>query len=83
MYSLFGGRQNIFLTIFSTKFVVKCAAFIIKGQKQHIKTVTRANYLEQCMQTNYQCPAHSNFYPQSYPIVLQVCVLEGVGAVTD
>ena len=30
MYSLFGGRQNIFLTIFSTKFVVKCAAKILK-----------------------------------------------------
>ena len=26
MYSLFRGRQTIFLTIFSTKFVVKCAA---------------------------------------------------------
>ena len=26
MYSLFGGRQNIFLTVFSTKFFVKCAA---------------------------------------------------------
>ena len=25
-YSLFGGRQNIFLTIFSNKFVIKCAA---------------------------------------------------------
>ena len=25
VFSLFGGRQNIFLTIFSTKFVVKCA----------------------------------------------------------
>ena len=25
IYSLFRGRQNIFLTIFSTKFVVKCA----------------------------------------------------------
>ena len=30
MYSLSGGRQNIFLTIFSTKFVVKCAAKILK-----------------------------------------------------
>ena len=25
IYSLLSGRQNIFLTIFSTKFVVKCA----------------------------------------------------------
>ena len=30
MYSLFGGRQTIFLTIISTKFVVKCAAKILK-----------------------------------------------------
>ena len=30
MYSLFGGRQNIFLKIFSTKFVVKCAAKSLK-----------------------------------------------------
>ena len=30
IYSLFGGRQNIFLKIFSTKFVIKCAAEILK-----------------------------------------------------
>ena len=30
MYSLFGGRQNIFLTIFIIKFVIKCAAKILK-----------------------------------------------------
>ena len=30
MYSLFGSRQNIFLTVFSTQFVVKCAAKILK-----------------------------------------------------
>ena len=30
MYSLFGGGQTIFLTIFSTKFDVKCAAKILK-----------------------------------------------------
>ena len=30
MYSLFGSRQNIFLTIFGTKFVAKCAAKILK-----------------------------------------------------
>ena len=30
IYSLFRGRQNIFLTIFSTKFVVKCAIKILK-----------------------------------------------------
>ena len=30
MYSLFGCRQNIFLIIFSTKFVVKCAPEILK-----------------------------------------------------
>ena len=29
-YSLFSGRQNNFLTIFSTKFVVKCAAENLK-----------------------------------------------------
>ena len=34
MYSLFGGKQNIFLTIFSTEFVVKCAAKILKIGKQ-------------------------------------------------
>ena len=34
MYSLFGGRQNIFLTIFITKFVVKCAANILKIGEQ-------------------------------------------------
>ena len=34
MYSLFGGKQNIFLTIFSTKFVVKCAAKILKIVQQ-------------------------------------------------
>ena len=26
IYTFFGGRQNIFSTIFGTKFVVKCAA---------------------------------------------------------
>ena len=26
MYSLFGGRLTTYLTIFSTKFVIKCAA---------------------------------------------------------
>ena len=30
IYSLFRGRQNIFLTIFSTKFVIKCATEILK-----------------------------------------------------
>ena len=30
MHSLFGDRLNIFLTIFSTKFVVKCAANVLK-----------------------------------------------------
>ena len=30
MHSLFGGIQNSFLTIFSTKFFVKCAAKILK-----------------------------------------------------
>ena len=30
IYSLFTGRQNIFLTIFSIKFVVKCATKILK-----------------------------------------------------
>ena len=30
MYSLFEDRKNIFLTIFSTKFVAKCAAKILK-----------------------------------------------------
>ena len=30
MYSLFGGRQNIFLIVFSSKCVVKCAAKILK-----------------------------------------------------
>ena len=30
IYSLFRERQNIFLTIFSTKFVVKCATKILK-----------------------------------------------------
>ena len=30
IYGLFRGRQNIFLTIFSTKFVVKCATKILK-----------------------------------------------------
>ena len=30
IYSLFRGRQNIFLTIFSTKFVVKCAITNLK-----------------------------------------------------
>ena len=29
-YNLFGGKQNIFLTIFSTKFVIKCAANKLK-----------------------------------------------------
>ena len=29
-YSSFSGRQNIFLTIFSTKFVVKCETKIMK-----------------------------------------------------
>ena len=38
IYSLFGGSQNIFLTIFSTKFVVKCATKILKigSQKQKL-----------------------------------------------
>ena len=31
MYSLFGGRQNIFLTIFSNKFVIKCSAVVLKS----------------------------------------------------
>ena len=30
IYSLFRGRQNIFLTIFNTKFVVKYAIKILK-----------------------------------------------------
>ena len=30
MYSLFGGRQTISLTIFSNKFVIKCAAKNLK-----------------------------------------------------
>ena len=30
IYSLFRGRQNIFLTRFSTKFVVKCATKILQ-----------------------------------------------------
>ena len=30
MYNLFRDWQNIFLTIFGTKFVVKCAAKILK-----------------------------------------------------
>ena len=30
IYSLFGGKQNIFLTMFSTKFIVKYAAKILK-----------------------------------------------------
>ena len=30
IYSLFRGKQNIFLIIFSTKFVVKCATKILK-----------------------------------------------------
>ena len=30
IYSLFRGGQNIFLTIFITKFVVKCATKILK-----------------------------------------------------
>ena len=34
MYSLYGGRQNIFLTIFGTKFVVKCAAKNLKIGQQ-------------------------------------------------
>ena len=38
IYSLFRGRQTIFLTIFSTKFVVKCATKIFKigSQKQKL-----------------------------------------------
>ena len=38
IYSLFRGTQNIFLTIFSTKFVVKCATKILKfsWQKQRL-----------------------------------------------
>ena len=34
MYRLFGGRQNIFLTIFCTKCVVKCVAKILKIGKE-------------------------------------------------
>ena len=34
MYSLFGGRQTNFLTIFCTKFVVKCTAKSLKIGKQ-------------------------------------------------
>ena len=30
IYSLFRGRQNIFLTLFRTKFVIKCAIKILK-----------------------------------------------------
>ena len=30
IYSLFKGRQNIFLTLSSTKFVLKCATKILK-----------------------------------------------------
>ena len=30
IYSLFRGRQNIFLRVFNTKFVVKCAMKILK-----------------------------------------------------
>ena len=30
MYSLFGGRQNNFLIIFGTKFVLKCPAKILR-----------------------------------------------------
>ena len=30
MYSLFGGKQTIFLTLFSTNFVIKCAAKNLK-----------------------------------------------------
>ena len=30
IYSLFSGRQNIFLTIFSAKFAVKCATKKLK-----------------------------------------------------
>ena len=30
IYAFFGGRQNIFLTILDTKFVVICAAKILK-----------------------------------------------------
>ena len=34
IYAFFGGRQNIFSTIFGTKFVVICAAKILKIGKQ-------------------------------------------------
>ena len=34
MYPLFEGRQNIFLTIFSTKFVVKYPAKLFKIDKE-------------------------------------------------
>ena len=37
IYSLFRDRQNIFLTIFSTKFVVKCATKILKISWQEQK----------------------------------------------
>ena len=45
IYSLFRGRLNIFLTIFSTKFVVKCATKILKIGWQ--KQVMSKNIFEQ------------------------------------
>ena len=42
IYRLFGGRQNIFITIFNTKFVVNCAA---KKKKKNENRLTKTKVM--------------------------------------
>ena len=41
IYSLFRGWQNVFLTIFSTKFVITCATKVLKNQLTKTKVMSK------------------------------------------
>ena len=44
MYSLFGGRQTMFLTMFSNKFVVKCVAKKFKNRLTNKDFMPKINF---------------------------------------